>query len=176
MFVWIDLETTGLDPTKGVILEVACIITDRTPAMNTVGVMHAVVRHQIDERTVDPYVLDMHSANGLWDEVSAATRTSDEVADALLEFIKSVAAPRHAMLAGSSVHFDRAWMAHHWPQVTAYLHHRLLDVSTVKELVKVYYGSESEFREEEDAHGHRAQADIHRSLRELRYYKERYFK
>jgi oligoribonuclease len=174
MFIWLDIETTGLDPKEGVILEVASIIT--THNLETVATYEEVIHYDdLDDDTIDTYVLDMHSKNGLWDRVAESLTSPEVIEHRLLGFWKEFTAPKMSPLCGSSVHFDRAWVSHHWPDCLQYLHYRNIDVSTLKELVRVWNGSEEVFGDSANKK-HRAIDDLKHSIAELSHYRERFWK
>lgn len=173
MLIWMDLETTGLHANEDVILEVACIVTEDD--FTEVDRFTAVCNHTLVMDDIDNYVLEMHAKSGLWDAVSESPLSQEVVGGMLLEFIQEYVGKRFAPLCGSSVHFDRKFLEHHWRPVYDWLHYRNVDVSTVKELVRRLYGEDAVFEGGKDKR-HRASSDIEHSIAELKYYTERYFK
>ena len=190
MLVWIDLETTGLVATKERVLEVACIITDDD--LNEVARFERVTNEArfVDFAKVDPYVIEMHFANGLWRESLLKGDTyiaSLACVDVdLATFIKTHAHVTRTIakddgttkavvdkpqLAGSTISFDRAFMDVHLPKASAELHYRNVDVSSFNEVAKRMWPRAYEARPR-DAGGskHRGMDDIVNSLNVLRYY------
>ncbi len=170
--VWIDLETTGLDPEASFILEVAVVITDMhlNPLAQT-----SIVVHHPDEALVglDEWVQKQHQGSGLLEEVRRSTVSLADAEAAALELVAQWCPPRACPLAGSSVCFDRRFLARHMPRLNAHLHYRQIDVSSIKELVKRWYP------EKALANGasakHRALPDVLESIEELRYYRTTVF-
>ncbi len=171
--VWIDLEMTGLDPARHVIVEAAVVITDGTLETRIEGpdlVIHAT-EDQLGE--MDEVVVDMHSSSGLLARIRSATRTVDQAEREILDFVKAhVPDPRRAPLAGNSVHADRAFLDRYMPDLAAHLHYRNVDVSTVKELAKRWYPDLEPFTKKTT---HRALSDIQESIEELSYYRSAVF-
>lgn len=167
--VWIDLEMTGLDPDTDRILEIACIVTDGHLDEIAEGPDLVIAAEQDSLATMEPVVVEMHTTSGLLEEVASATMTVPQAERAVLEFIAShVPEPRTAPLAGNSVHADRAFLSRYMPALNDYLHYRIVDVSTLKELARRWY-PEALAEAPKKAGGHRALADIRESIEELRY-------
>ena len=167
--VWIDMEMSGLVPERDRILEVAMVVTDSE--LNVIAEAPVFVVHQPDEvlDAMDSWNKSTHGKSGLVDKVRASTWTVEEVERRLIEFLKPVVPERTAPLCGNTVHQDRRFMARYMPAFDAYLHYRIVDVSTLKELAKRWYpevlaGFTKEGR-------HEALADIQESIEELRHYR-----
>ena len=173
--VWIDCEMTGLDLTKDALVEVACIVTEADLTELDEGFQ--IVIKPDDLSTLDSMVdvvKQMHTDSGLITEIPNGVKL--EIAEAqLLAYIKShIPEPRKSPLAGSSVYVDRGFLIRDMPKVDAHLHYRLLDVSSVKEIVRrwyprVYFGTPAKVG------NHRALSDIKESIEELRFYRELVF-
>jgi oligoribonuclease len=136
MLVWMDLEMTGLDPARDVIVEIATLVTDDELAVVAEG-PDLVVRAAPEalERMED-VVRSMHTSSGLLDAIAASETTLEEAGRRTLEFIKShVPTPRSVPLCGNSIGTDRRFLAAQLPEIEDWLHYRSIDVSTVKELV-----------------------------------------
>jgi oligoribonuclease len=173
--VWIDLEMTGLDPERDVVLEIAALITDSE--LNPVGEgLDIVVAQPADalQGMVD-VVRDMHARSGLTDAVLASSVTLADAEAAVLALVKEhVPEPRTVPLCGNSIATDRTFIVRHMPDLEAFLHYRMIDVSSVKELAKRWY-PKAYYGAPQKAGGHRALADIQESVEELRYYRSAIF-
>ena len=171
--VWIDMEMTGLDVERHHVLEVAALVTD--------GELHELdggldlVVHQPESvlAGMDEWCVKQHGASGLT-AASRASRTSvEEAADLLLAYLRRHTAEGRSPLCGNSVGHDRRFLDRWMPAVSAWLHYRVVDVSSVKELALRWYPQLDHFPKGER---HRARDDIRESLTELRYYRERVFR
>ena len=173
---WIDLEMTGLDPEKHVIVEIAVIITDGS-LEETIEGPDLVLR--ADETALEkmaPVVREMHRTSGLTEAIRKSPISVDEAERLVLEFVQEyVPEPGQAPLAGNSVHADRAFLRKHMPALEEWFHYRNVDVSTVKELARRWYPEVLESAPAKGG-GHRALADIRESIKELKYYREAIFK
>ena len=170
-----DLEMTGLDPARDVIVEIATLITDDDLTILAEG--PDLVVHQPDDvlARMDPFVVDMHTRSGLLDAIKASTVTLEEAGAATLAFIREhVPEPRTVPLCGNSIGTDRRFLAAYLPEIENYLHYRSVDVSSVKELVRRWYPTVRAQRPRKVG-SHRALDDIRESVAELRYYRERVF-
>ena len=170
-----DLEMTGLDPAKDVIVEIATLVTD--DELQIVAEGPDLVVHQSAEALaiMDPFVFDMHTRSGLLPAISASTITLEAAGQATLEFIKSfVPTAKSTPLCGNSIGMDRRFLTAYLPDIEDWLHYRSIDVSSVKELVKRWY-PEITSKRPHKAGAHRALDDIRASVEELRYYRERAF-
>ncbi|MFL6207169.1 MAG: oligoribonuclease [Acidimicrobiales bacterium] len=176
MLVWMDLEMTGLDPAKDVIVEIATIVTD--DELEIVAEGPDLVVHQPDDALagMDPVVVDMHTSSGLLEAIKASTTTLEEAGAATLAFIKEhVPEPRTIPLCGNSIGTDRRFLAVHLPAIEEHLHYRSVDVSTIKELTRRWYPGALEATPRK-ATAHRALDDIRESIEELRWYRTHVFK
>ena len=171
-FLWLDLETTGLDPASGVPLEFAAVLCEdaRGDDFRVVQSFTSAIHHEVDALDalrIDRTVLDMHAANGLWKDVQLASVSVADV-DA---FLAALAADltggreRAVRLAGSSVHFDLAWCRVHFPTFARYLSHRVLDVTTLRAAVDVWAPAPVEWPRRD---AHRALDDVLASIAEAR--------
>ena len=166
------MEMSGLVPERDRVLEVAMVVTDAE--LKVVAEAPVYVVHQADEvlDAMDSWNRSTHGKSGLIDKVRASTFTEAEVEARLVEFLKPIVAERTAPLCGNTVHQDRRFMARYLPLFDAYLHYRIVDVSTLKELAKrwrpdVLAGITKEGK-------HEALADIHESIEELRHYRRHF--
>ena len=170
-----DLEMTGLDPVKEVIVEIATLVTDDQLEIVAEG-PDLVVNQPEDVLTaMDPYVFEMHTRSGLLEAIRASTITLDEAGAATLAFIREhTSEPGKVPLCGNSIGTDRRFLAAYLPEIEQYLHYRSVDVSSVKELVKRWYPELGGLRPHK-AGSHRALDDIRESVNELRFYREHVF-
>jgi oligoribonuclease len=175
MLAWMDLEMTGLKPSRHVIVEIASLITDDDLTIVAEGpdlVVHATPEQLAD---MDDFVTSMHSRSGLLDAITASTLTLAEAGAQTLAFLKlHIPEPRTVPLAGNSIGTDRRFLATHLPDIEEYLHYRSVDVSTVKELCRRWYPDVAKAAPEKKG-GHRALQDIVESVAELDYYRTAIF-
>ncbi|WP_396122245.1 oligoribonuclease [Corynebacterium sp. p3-SID1056] len=173
--VWIDLEMTGLDPKRHVIVEVAALVTDAELNILDEGLDIVVGANEEELAEMDDFVTKMHTDNGLLDEIKASAMTVQEAEDAVLALLNTHCDPAHpAPLAGNSIATDRAFIRAHMPRLDAALHYRMIDVSTVKELTRRWF-PRAYFNQPDKGMAHRALADIVESIRELDYYRRAVF-
>jgi oligoribonuclease len=172
--VWIDLEMTGLDPEQHVIVEIACVVTDANLVPLDEGVSYVVVATESQLALMDQVVIDMHTNSALLPEIPNGISTED-AEQLVLTYIKQhIAEPKKAPLAGSSIYVDRMFLNKHMPTLDSYLHYRLVDVSSVKELARRWYPRAYYVSPTKEGN-HRALADIADSIRELNYYRKAVF-
>lgn len=132
-YLFLDLETTGLDPYQGKILE--CVAVATTADLVEVGAPFAMILkcYRSDYDNADNFVQDMHTFNGLWNLCFWADAENFTLSKDLVNYIGTFEwDDKRPILAGNSVHFDRAWLAQKCRDAAACLHHRHLDVSSLK--------------------------------------------
>lgn len=171
---WIDLEMTGLEPERDSIVEAAVILTDGRLLTTIDGPELVIAADEAALAQMDPFVRDMHTTSGLLDRVRGAGIELAEAEATLVTFIEQHVGDDDVLLAGNSVHTDRAFIHRHMPRLDALLHYRHVDVSTVKELARRWAPLVFEGAPPKDG-GHRALADIRESIEELRYYRRALF-
>jgi oligoribonuclease len=175
MLVWMDLEMTGLDPSRHTIVEIATLVTDDELEIVAEGpdlVVHARPE-QLAE--MDEVVRGMHQRSGLLPAIEASTVSLAEAGAATLEFIRQqVPQARSVPLCGNSIGTDRRFLAAHLPAVEEYLHYRSVDVSTIKELARRWYPKAYTAAPRKGG-SHRALDDIKESVEELRYWRRSIF-
>ena len=175
LLVWIDCEMTGLDLGKDKLIEVAALVTD--PNLRVLGEGVDLVIHADDAAldSMPDVVREMHAKSGLTDEVRRSTVTMAEAEDAVLAYVKEfVPNPRSAPLCGNSIATDRGFLARDMPSLDSFLHYRMIDVSSIKELARRWY-PRVYFGQPAKGLAHRALADIRESIRELEYYRRTVF-
>jgi oligoribonuclease len=173
--VWIDCEMTGLDLGSDLLIEVAAVVTDAELNLLGEGVDVVIGATVEDMARMPDVVREMHASSGLTDEVVASSMTMKDAEQQVLAYIKEwVPEEGKAPLCGNSIATDRGFLTRDMPELDSWLHYRMVDVSSVKELARrwyprAYYGSPKK------GGGHRALADIKESVLELRYYREAIF-
>jgi oligoribonuclease len=171
-----DLEMTGLDPDRHVIVEIATLITDDDLTIVAEGPNLIIATPEEALAEMDEVVINMHTRSGLLDAIRSATTTHQEALDATMAFLQQHAPePRSLPLCGNSIGTDRRFLARYMPTIDEYLHYRSVDVSTVKELARRWYPDEFKAAPRK-AGGHRALDDIKESVNELRYYRTSVFR
>lgn len=172
MLAWMDLEMTGLEPGRHVIVEIATLITDDDLELIAEG--PDLVIHQGPEALaeMDDFVTSMHTRSGLLDEIRSSTITLEEAGAATLAFLtEHIGEARSVPLCGNSIGTDRRFLAQYLPDIENFLHYRSVDVSTVKELMKRWNPVLLE-NAPRKGEGHRAMDDIRESVAELRHYRD----
>ncbi|ARZ69992.1 oligoribonuclease [Streptomyces albireticuli] len=172
--VWIDCEMTGLSLSDDALIEVAALVTDSE--LNILGDgVDIVVRPPAEALVTMPEVVrQMHTASGLLAELDKGTTLEDAEAQVLAYVREHVPEPGKAPLCGNSVGTDRGFLTRDMPALESYLHYRIVDVSSVKELARRWY-PRAYFNSPKKSGNHRALADIRESIAELRYYREAIF-
>lgn len=169
--VWIDCEMTGLDPQKHVIVEIAALVTDAELNILGEGVDVVVHASEIDLAQMDDVVTEMHNSSGLTGEIRESAVDVNEAERIVLDYIREwVPNARQAPLAGNSIASDRGFIRRYMPDLEDFLHYRMIDVSSLKELARRWY-PRVYFGQPEKGMSHRALADIRESIRELEFYR-----
>jgi oligoribonuclease len=166
-----DLEMTGLDPERHVIVEIATLVTDDDLTIVDEGPDLVVHQPPAALEGMEPVVRDMHTRSGLLEAITASTVGLPEAGSATLDFIKRhVPTPRTVPLCGNSIGTDRRFLAAYLPDIEDYLHYRSVDVSTLKELA-IRWRPDVLDAAPKKTSSHRALDDIRESVAELRYYR-----
>ncbi len=176
VLAWMDLEMTGLDPRRHIIVEIATLITDDNLEIVAEGPDIVVAATEAELGGMDEVVRAMHARSGLLAAVQASTISLPQAGETTLAFLRRhIPAPGTVPLCGNSIGTDRRFLAAWLPEVDEYLHYRSIDVSTVKELARRWYPEE--FNDGPKKAGtHRALGDILESIEELRYYRKTIFR
>jgi oligoribonuclease len=173
--VWIDCEMTGLDLENDRLIEVACLVTDGELNLLDEGLDLVITAPDDALDAMVPVVAKMHADSGLTEAVRASTLSLPDAEQQVLEYVRSfVPERRKAPLCGNSIGTDRSFLARDMKELDDYLHYRMIDVSSIKELARRWY-PRAYYASPEKRGGHRALADILESVEELRYYRQAIF-
>ena len=172
--VWIDCEMTGLDLARDALIEIACLVTDGNLNVLDDGVDLVIKPPAEAVDQMIQVVRDMHTTSGLIDELASGV-TLAEAQEQVLSYVqRHVRDARKVPLCGNTIATDRSFLARDMPELDAFLHYRMVDVSSIKELARRWY-PRAYFASPLKHGGHRALADIRESIQELRYYREAIF-
>jgi len=170
-----DLEMTGLDPARHVIVEIATLITD--DELNLIAEGPNLIVHATDDElaAMDDFVTNMHTTSGLLEQIKASTISLEEAGQQTMAFLQEhIPEARTVPLCGNSIGTDRRFLATSLPEIEEFLHYRSVDVSTIKELARRWYPESLATVPRKDG-GHRAMDDIRESLEELKYWRSAVF-
>lgn len=170
--VWIDLEMTGLDVQKESIIEIATVVTDGELNILATGPNLAIQVSDILLQGMDEWNTTHHTASGLVERVRTQSVTVQEAELQTMEFLEKWVDKGTAPLCGNSVWNDKKFMEKEMPKLVDYLHYRMIDVSTVKELVRRWYPEVGRYQKKG---AHLALDDILESIEELRFFRKRVF-
>jgi len=168
--IWVDMEMTGLDPERDVVIEIATVITDSN--LNTLAEGPVIAIHQDNAvlSAMDEWNTTHHTHSGLVERVKASVHDAHSAARQTLAFLQQWVPPGVSPMCGNSICQDRRFMARYMPELEAYFHYRNLDVSTLKILMLRWRPElEAGFTK---ASTHLALEDIRESIEEMRYYRE----
>jgi len=171
--VWMDLEMTGLDVEKEVIIEIATIITDKNLNILYQGQSLAINQDNVILGRMDAWNTKHHNASGLVQRVKQSSITLAEAERQTLKIIKEYCPSNVAPLCGNSVGQDRKFLEKYMKEIYAYLHYRSIDVTSIKELIRRWYPDGPQFPKKSGEH--RADVDVRESLEELVFYRKHYF-
>jgi oligoribonuclease len=172
--VWIDLEMTGLDPEKEGIIEMATIVTDKNLNILAEGPNLVIKQPARLLARMDDWNQKQHGKSGLLEKVKKSKVTVRAAEKKTLRFIRKYCVAKKTALAGNSVYHDRRFIIRYMQELDKFLHYRLIDVSTLKDLVRRWYPKNKSAPKKRETH--RALDDIRESIEELRYYRKTYFK
>lgn len=174
--MWLDLEMTGLDVRRHVIVEIAALVTDGALEPLDEGIDLVVHQPPAALAEMDDFVRAMHTRSGLLPAIEASTRSLVDAGAEVLAYVRShVPVAGTAPLCGNSIGVDRRFLDHQLPELDGYLHYRSIDVSSLKELCRRWYPEVYKGRPGK-AEAHRALADVRESINELRFYREHMLK
>lgn len=170
--IWIDLEMTGLDPERDVIVEIASLVTDDNLELVAEGPNIAIHHPEEILSAMDQWAKTHHKDSGLLDRVKASACDCQMAEDKTLQFLSAYCGKGQCPLGGNSVWQDRRFLAKYMPSLHEFLHYRNIDVSSIKELAKRWYPSLPAFKKSK---AHLALIDIKESINELKYYRDKVF-
>eukprot|EP00762_Andalucia_godoyi_P001069 ANDGO_01936.mRNA.1 putative oligoribonuclease len=171
--VWVDCEMSGLDVETCRLLEVAVVLTDGD--LNILGTVDSIVIHQSDDVLdgMNDWCIKHHGESGLTRKVRDSVVSERDAEKIILDLVSQHCERGEAVLGGNTVHMDRRFLARYMPSLDQYLHYRIIDVSSVKEIAKRWFPQLPVFPKQCK---HRAMDDIFESIAELKYYQEHIFK
>jgi oligoribonuclease len=170
--IWLDLEMTGLEPERHVIIEIASLVTNANLEILAEGPVFAIRRTPEQLALMDSWNQGTHGASGLLKRIAEDSVEIEEAERETLAFMRKWVVKGQSPLAGNSIAQDRRFLRREMPKVDAYLHYRNVDVSTVKELVRRWY---PDLKPPEKKQAHQALDDIRESVEELRWYRQHVF-
>lgn len=173
--LWIDLEMTGLNPERDAILEIAVVATDASLNCTIEG--PSIIIHQSEEtlELMDQWCFEHHTASGLVDSVRQSKTTIAAAEREVIAFVKRYCDEKKILFAGNSVYQDRAFLRRYMPALDALGHYRLVDVSSIKELVQAWYPKDPQVVFKKSKR-HRSLDDIYETIAELAHYHRFFFK
>jgi oligoribonuclease len=171
--IWVDLEMTGLDIDKCHILQFAVLVTDKD--LNILDPGLDIVIHQDETvlKNMDEWNLNHHTSSGLLDQVKNSSISVAQAEAQVLKYAGKFVSDHTSPLCGNSIYNDRRFIIKYMKNLDNFLHYRLIDVSTIKELYKLWHPELPEFPKKKT---HQALDDIKESIAELKYYREVFFK
>lgn len=173
VLVWIDMEMTGLDPEVDVILEIASLVTDNDLNVIAEGPVLAVHQEEWVLARMDDWNVEHHTESGLVERVRRSPVSVTEAEALTLGFVQRHAEKHSAPLCGNTVWQDRRFLKRYMHSLEDWLHYRIVDVSTVKELARRWKPELVDRFKKRNTH--RALDDIRESVAELRYYRDAFF-
>jgi len=168
---WLDLEMTGLDVSRHVIVELAVVVTDAELQPLDDGIDLVVHQPASALALMDDVVREMHTRSGLLPAIEASDVSLEQAGERALEYLRAHVAAGVAPLCGNSIGVDRRFLHSQLPVLDEYLHYRSIDVSSLKELCRRWY-PDAYRRRPGKREAHRALDDVRESIAELRYYRE----
>jgi len=172
--LWLDLEMTGLNPERDHIIEIASALTDNN--LEFVAEGPSFVIHQPEEilSLMDEWCVNTHGKSGLTEKVRASTTTIAEAQQQTMDFLRQYCQPKTVPLCGNSIYQDRAFLRKYMPEIEDFCHYRIVDVSSIKEVVRRWYPA-SPYTRFVKVENHRALEDVYASIEELKHYKKHFF-
>jgi oligoribonuclease len=172
--VWLDLEMTGLDPAKHTIMEIGTVVTDNTLKVIAEGPALAIHLPESALKGMDSWCVEHHGKSGLTDRCRKSRISMAQAEARTLEFLKKHIEPDQSPLCGNSIWQDRRFLIKYMPKLNAFFHYRIVDVSSIKELVHRWYPRSAHAPEKKNTH--HVMDDIYESIDELKFYRRAIFK
>ena len=172
--VWMDLEMTGLDPREHVIIEIATLLTNANLEVIAEGPVLAIHQPEAELEKMDEWNQTHHNASGLVERVRASSVDMATAERQTLAFLREHVVEGGSPLCGNSVHQDRRFLRQYMRELDDFLHYRIIDVSTVKEIARRWNPAVADGFVKKEAH--LALDDIRESIQELQYYREHFFR
>ncbi len=172
--IWIDLEMTGLDPQQDQIIEIATVVTDARLKILAQGPVIAIHQPQSIMDAMDEWNTSHHGASGLTDRVRNSDSSTGDAERETLDFLRQYVPAGKSPMCGNSICQDRRFMARLMPELEVFFHYRNLDVSTLKELARLWKPELMAGFVKKGAH--LALDDILESIDELKYYREHFIR
>lgn len=173
--LWLDLEMTGLNVTTDVIVEVACVITNKDLEVISPEVSLVIQQPEKTLARMKTEVRGMHTKSGLIDSIKESTTTLQQAEDAILGLLQEYCESQKTIMCGNSIWQDRYFLMKYMPRVIKFLHYRMIDVTAIKELARRWYDVNPEVVLKKKEH-HRALDDVYESIDELKFYRKELFK
>lgn len=173
--LWLDLEMTGLNPERDAILEIAVVATDTSLNCSIEGPSITINQPEYALEAMDQWCYEHHTASGLLDSVRQSKTTVAAAEREIVAFVKRHCDEKRLLFAGNSVYQDRAFLRRYMPTLDALGYYRLVDVSSIKELVRAWYPKDPQivFKKRKR---HRSLDDIYEAIAELAHYRRFFFK
>ena len=171
--IWIDLEMTGLDPEKMVILEIAAVVTNNELEIIAKGPNIAINYPDEILQSMEEWSMIHHKKSGLLDRVKSSSYDCQKAEQEILDFISIHCKKGESPLCGNSIWQDRRFLIKYMPELESFFHYRNIDISSIKELVKRWYPDIPPYQKEKS---HLALNDILESINELKFYRQKVFK
>ena len=172
--IWIDLEMTGLDPDTDSIIEIATVVTDKHLLILEEGPVAAIYQDDSVLESMNEWNTNQHGSSGLTDRVKASKTDEAEAEQQTLKFLRRYLDPGVSPICGNGVCQDRRFLIRHMPELAKFFHYRNLDVSSLKILAQLWAPKDTRRFEKQSTH--LALADIHDSIRELKYYRDHFLR
>lgn len=172
--IWVDCEMTGLDVNTHTIVEIACVVTEADLTVVEQG-MNVVISQSEDVlEKMNNWCKAKFPENGLLQAIRSSKTSMDHAEKEVLRYVQRHTKPGSCPLAGNSVGHDRVFLQKYMPKFAAHLHYRIIDVSSIKELVQRWY-PDLFMKIPKKVETHRALEDISESIQELKWYKDNIF-
>lgn len=173
--IWVDIETTGLDAAKDKILEVAVVVTDKDLNAIAAGGLKIYQPEAVLEG-MNEWCKETHTKTGLVNACRSSKVTEQDAESMILDYVKKYVPEFMSPMCGNNVNFDRNFLKHHMPRLESFFHYRNIDVSTIKELARIWRPGLVKTVAEMKSYQmqHTAISDIFNSINELEYYKKHF--